>query len=383
MSKIRIMIADDVEETRKVIKKILSIEKNSIEVVGEVSNGEDAFKMVPKLKPDVILMDINMPKMNGLEATEKITQNYPNIIVIIMSVQGESEYLKGAMFSGAKEYIIKPFNYNDLTQTIKVTFEKYKDMLVKQKQEEKKNAKIVTFYSSKGGVGKTLLSLNSGISLSNKYKKKTLLIDMDLQYGDISIMLNKHTGMNIVDLIDQGKWDTYESIEPYLYKHNNNLDVLLAPKNPDSSEYIGKEIVEKIINSLRTYYDVIIIDTGVNFSDLTLYILDISDVILFVSYMEIVSLKNTKIGLGIMNTINYDDQKVKLVINGLTNKYGINKKDLQEAFKDSIFSMIPEDLKNSRLSINRGIPICENPKNKNNKIVKAINEMCKKLIDLR
>jgi pilus assembly protein CpaE len=108
MNKIRVLIADDIEETRNVIKKILNLDKENIEVVGEADNGEEVFKIIPKVKPDVVLMDINMPVLNGLEATEKITMEYPSVMVIIMSVQAESEYLKKAMFHGAKEYIIKP-----------------------------------------------------------------------------------------------------------------------------------------------------------------------------------------------------------------------------------------------------------------------------------
>lgn len=94
MNKIKVLIADDIEETRNVIKKILKLDKENIEVVGEADNGEEVFKIIPKVKPDVVLMDINMPVLNGLEATEKITTEYPSVMVIIMSVQAESEYLK-------------------------------------------------------------------------------------------------------------------------------------------------------------------------------------------------------------------------------------------------------------------------------------------------
>ena len=123
MSKIKIIIADDIEETRNVIKKILNLENEFFEIVGEACNGEEVLKLIPMVKPDIILMDINMPVLNGLEATEKITNLFPAVTVIIMSVQAESEYLKKAMFHGAKEYIIKPFNYEVLVNTITNTYE--------------------------------------------------------------------------------------------------------------------------------------------------------------------------------------------------------------------------------------------------------------------
>ena len=94
---IRILVADDSDVTRNAIIKITNMVDN-FEVIGEARNGEEAIKKTKKLKPDIVLMDINMPIINGLKATEEISKEFPNVIVIIMSVQGGTEYLKKAMF---------------------------------------------------------------------------------------------------------------------------------------------------------------------------------------------------------------------------------------------------------------------------------------------
>lgn len=382
MNKIKILIADDIEETRNVIRKMLSIEKGLIEIVGEASNGKEVIDQIASCKPDVVLMDINMPIMNGLEATEEITKSFHGVIVIIMSVQAESQYLKRAMFSGAKEYIIKPFNYEVLVDTIKVTYDKYKALNKSKTIDVKKerDTKIISFYSSKGGVGKSVLSINSAIILSEVFNKKTLLIDLDLQFGDVSMLINKHEEKTIIDIVDDGQLDNYENIKEYLYKYNDRLDILFAPKSPESAEYIGKDIIEKIMLNCKQHYDVIIVDTGVNFNETTLYILDESNIILFATSMEIASLKNAKLGLGVMNSLSYDKNKVKIIINSVNTKYGINIKDIKTVFKEEIFQMIPEDIKNVRLSINKGVPFCDNNKNNNLKITKAIKNLCKQLI---
>jgi pilus assembly protein CpaE len=382
MSKIKILIADDIEETRKVIKKLFSIDTNAFEVVGEAGNGEEVLKLIPTVKPDVILMDINMPILNGLETTEKITNEFPLIIVIIMSVQAESEYLKKAMFYGAKEYIIKPFSYDNLIDTIKITYEKYKDRQVNlaTKEQRRADGKIVTFFSSKGGVGKSVLALNTSIALSKEGRKRILLIDMDLQFGDISILVNQYNSKTILDAIDEGQIEGYENFKPYLYKYNENLDMLFAPGKPEASEYIVKETIEKIINTVRNNYDFILIDTGVNYNDNTLYILDISEKILVVSTMEIVALKNTKLGLKVMQSLGYDNSKVKLVINRFNTSYGIVKKDVEDVFKDNIFVMVPEEEKTVSMSVNKGEPFCNDNKYYKLKIGKAIKTICEELI---
>lgn len=381
MSKIKILIADDIEETRNVIRKILTMETDLFEVVGEAGNGEEVLKLIPRINPDVVLMDINMPILNGLEATEKISDEYPNVIVIIMSVQAENEYLKKAMFHGAKEYIIKPFNYDTLVKTIQTTYEKYKERFIKSvaKEEQTKNAKVITFFSSKGGVGKSVLSLNSAIALSREKNKKTLLVDMDLQFGDISMLVNQYSQKTILDVIDDGQIDSYENIKPYLYKYNENLDMLFAPRKPEAAEFIGKESIENIVKIIQKNYEVIIFDTGINFNDSTLYILDLAEIILFVSTMEIVSLKNSKLGFGVMKSLGYEKDKVKLIVNRFNSSYGISKTEVEDAFKDNTIIMIPEDEKTVCTSVNKGHPFCDDAKNRKFKIVKSLVTMCNDL----
>lgn len=383
MNKIKVLIADDVEETRKVIKKLLSLEEEHIEVVGEANNGEEVLKLIQRVKPDIVLMDINMPVLNGLEATERITMEYPSVMVIIMSVQAENEYLKKAMFHGAKEYIIKPFNYDTLVGTIIATYEKYKEIQVKFKGtniDKVRNSKVIAFFSSKGGVGKSVLSLNTAVLLSKDENKKVLLIDMDFQFGDISMMVNQHNKKTILDVIEDGQIDSYENIKPYLFKYKDNFDILFAPEKPEASEYITKEIVEKIMKALKNQYDVIIVDTGINFNDSTLYVLDMAEKISMISTIEIVALKNTKLGLKVMESLGYEKDKVKLVINRFNPNYGISKKEVEEAFEDGIVAFIPEDEKPVIISINKGMPLCEDKKYYKIKVGKAIEEMCKELI---
>ena len=120
--KIRVLVVDDVTETRDNTRRLLSFAED-IQIVGEAANGEQALKKVEQLTPDIILMDVNMPIMDGITATEKISLNYPKAAVIIISVQGEPEYLKKAMKAGAREYLVKPFDTDELSNTIRRTYQ--------------------------------------------------------------------------------------------------------------------------------------------------------------------------------------------------------------------------------------------------------------------
>ncbi|MCX7903854.1 MAG: response regulator [Caloramator sp.] len=370
---IRILIADDIKETREVIRKILDME-DTFQVVGEAQDGAEVLKLIPKVKPDVILMDINMPIINGLEATERITREYPNIIVIIMSVQGESEYLRKAMFYGAKEYIIKPFNFEQLIETVKATYDRYKDL--NKTVTKEKDAKIITLFSTKGGVGKTTLATNLAVLFSQS--KKVLLLDLDLQFGDVAVLINGLNYKTIMDAINDDL-ESFSSIRQYLYSFNENLDVLFAPKSPEEAEFISKESIEKLLKALKKHYDLLVIDTGVNFSDNTLFVLDSADYIFFISNMDIASLKNAKMGLNVMKSLGYDAKKVKLIINRFNTKYGVTLRDIEETFKENFFKAVEDDEEAVIISINKGQPIAANPKYKKSKILKSLEDITKSI----
>lgn len=382
MNKINIIIADDIEETRNVIKKILNFESEFFNVVGEAGNGQEVLELIPKVTPDIVLMDINMPVLNGLETTDRITNEFPNVIVIIMSVQGESEYLKKAMLNGAKEYIIKPLNYDELVLTIKSTYEKYKKKLeaANTKKEKSYDAKIITCFSSKGGVGKSVIAVNSAILSSKEKNKKTLLIDLDLQFGDISMLVNQYNKKTILHIIEDNENESYENIKPYLYSYNDKLDILFAPGKPEAAEYITKDNIENLIKLLKIHYEIIIIDTGINFNDYTLFALDKAEIIYYVSTMEITSLKNTKLGLGVMQSLGYDKNKVKLIVNKFNTSFGISKKDVEDTFSDNTIFLVPDDEKNMSLSVNKGTPLCDLPKYNKLKIIKAFEYLCEKTV---
>ncbi len=115
---IRVMIVDDVPETCANISKLLSFDEE-IEVVGIANNGKEAIDLMEKARPDVLLMDINMPVMDGIEATEKISVAHSEASIIMTTVQGELDYIKKAMVAGARDYLVKPFTADQLISSIK------------------------------------------------------------------------------------------------------------------------------------------------------------------------------------------------------------------------------------------------------------------------
>src|SRR3989442_4897603 len=115
---IKVLIVDDIASTLDNLQKLLSFEPD-IQVVGTAMNGKQGIEQAKKLAPDLVLMDVNMPIMDGIQATETLAQEVPNSPVIIMSVQGERDYLRRAMQSGGRAVLVQPLRGEQLIVSLR------------------------------------------------------------------------------------------------------------------------------------------------------------------------------------------------------------------------------------------------------------------------
>jgi len=201
--KYRILIVDDVAETRENVRKLLQFETD-VDVVGVARTGREAIEISQEVEPDVILMDINMPDMDGIAATEAIRQKRPFVQVVILSVQGDQNYMRRAMLAGARDFLTKPPMGDELISAIRragtmAHQERAKGTgapavtnsgLPATPRMSASQGKIITVYSPKGGVGSTTLAVNLGIALHND-ETRSVIVDGNLQFGDVSVSFSR------------------------------------------------------------------------------------------------------------------------------------------------------------------------------------------------
>ncbi|WP_027365249.1 response regulator [Desulfotruncus alcoholivorax] len=369
MQSIRILIVDDVENTREDIKRFLYFEED-MEVVGEASSGEDAIKIAGRVKPDVILMDINLPGMDGIAASEIISVEVPEAVIVMISIQGEQEYLKKAMAAGARDYLVKPFTSTDLAETIRRAnaFSRKRHLRLVGEEERASRVekvalpgKIITLFSTKGGVGKTTLACNLAIALAGETSKKVVLVDLDLQGGDAAVILNLTGVQTIADLVKEDLDRDIFLIDTFLAPHFSGINILCAPSSPEQAETITPEHVTQIINYLKLKYDYIIIDTAPSYSEFNLNVLEVADKILVMVAQDLPTLKHVRSTIEVLGALNYTD-KIKLVLNQLRPD-GISVKELESSLGLTMTVVIPTDDKTVLQSVNKGQPFVLSQKN--------------------
>lgn len=375
---ISVLIADDAPDTRQSVRRLLNL-SIGLAVVGDASNGQEAIERVAELRPDVVLMDINMPIMDGITATEKICATHPDAIVIMMSVNGENEYLRKAMVAGAKDYLVKPFGADELVETVYRCWKREWQRRVSQARPEspleKPLGKVLTVYSPKGGVGKTTVAVNTAAALTSDRRRKVCLIDLNLYAGDVAVFLSLIPRRTISDLASEQNVDK-DTFLSYLLSHPSGIKVLPAPLRPEHAEYVVVDQVTKIVNIARELFDYVVVDTPSSFQDVVISALDVADQVLLVSTMDMASLKNTKLALQVMRQLNYSDDKFTVIINKASYDCGIKFADVQPALGRAADVFIPDEQSIAVTALNRGMPfVLDQPNGKlSRKFVELVRE---------
>ena len=369
---IRVLVVDDIPETRDHLTKLLGFESD-IDVVGSAASGREALDMAVRLHPDVVLMDINMPDMDGITATEQLSSAVPAAAVVMMSVQGEADYLRRSMLAGAREFLVKPFSSDELTASIRQVSarerEKQRRMGVtpaatsggsgKVAGRERASGLVVAVFSPKGGVGRTTVAVNLAVAAATELGQRVVIMDGSFQFGDVGVLLNLNPkSKSIADLVPEieAAGGEIESIDTFVIDHTSGVRVLLAPPTPEMAELVTASGVRKVLETLRATHDLVVVDCTAFFNDTTLAILDAADVILTMLSLEITSIKNMRLFLEVAEQLGYESGKVRLVLNRADSALGIRVADVEHSIGRKVDETIVSDGRSVVYALNRGVP---------------------------
>lgn len=365
--KIRVMIVDDIIDTRDQLEKLLFFEKD-IEVIAKASNGREAVALAKQHRPDVILMDINMPDMDGIAATEAIMTQDPSVQVIIMSVQGETDYLRRAMLAGAREFLTKPISADDLYKSIRHV---YKLAATRPRTvapsaggpasailgEAGSEGQIIAVFSPKGGVGTSSVAANLAVAIRQLTSKRVALVDANVIFGDLTVILNLRSDKTVIELAQRVDELDRDLLNDVLATHTSQIKVLLAPPDPQRGELVTSDHIRAILEAMKREFDYIVVDTPASFQDRSLAVLDMATRIVTLMTLEMHCIRNIKLFLEVADLLEYPPEKVMLVLNKASNRTGIRADDVEKNIQRKITMQIGDAAQDMTFSINQGVPL--------------------------
>jgi pilus assembly protein CpaE len=216
--------------------------------------------------------------------------------------------------------------------------------------------RVITVFSPKGGVGKSTISTGLSGAYCHGMKRNTLLIDLDLQFGDVGIMMGIDPSQTIVDLVTTtGELDP-DKLSGYVVKHASGIDVLAAPLRPEDAELVTEDRIGQLIDVAKSAYDMVVLDTPPHFDATTLAALDRSDRLVLVATMDIPTVKNCKLALQTLNLLQYPRDRIALVVNRPLGRADLRESDISRTLDIPISAVIPLD-KEIATAVNRGVPV--------------------------
>jgi pilus assembly protein CpaE len=305
--------------------------------------------------------------MDGITATELLSAQVPASAIVMMSVQGEADYLRRSMLAGAREFLVKPFSSDELTASIRQVHARERDKRVRygapaateaRAAASREPGRIVAIFSPKGGVGRTTIAVNMAVAAASEPDSSVALMDGSFQFGDVGVLLNLNPkSKSIADLVPElDAGGEPESLDTFMMTHSSGLSVLLAPPSPELAETVTPAVAKRALEVLRGRYDLVIVDCASSFSDATLAILDIADTIFTVLTLEITSIKNMRLFLEVADQLGYPDDKVQLVLNRADSALGIRVADVEHSIGRKIDHTIVSDGRSVVYALNRGVP---------------------------
>ena len=352
-----IVIVDVDAEARAELKRTLAV--GQITVVGEGDYGIDAVTVAKEHPPDVFLVSMEEPVARALQTVELLGTASPQAAIIVYSSLAEAGAVRRAMVAGARDYLMKPLKPEDVSRAIYGILdqdERKRLNVGDDSSEPVARGTVFTVFGAKGGIGKTTIATNLATALVRLTDANVVLVDMDTRFGDVAIMMDIAVETSIADMGRRMEELDRESIKDYLVQHHTGVSILPAPLHPTEWRNVTPQHIEKIIDLLAQGHDYVVIDTPGTFNELIATTLELANVILLITSMDIASIKDTALALEMLRAADVSEDKVKLTINHCTSSNSLREEDVERVLEYGVTWRIPHDY-HVASSTQLGIPI--------------------------
>ena len=361
---IRVLAVDDSVTIRETLAVLVAAQPD-MELIGTAASGHEAVRRAAELQPDIVLMDIHMPDLDGIQATWLVSSHAPHGAVIMVTSEERIDFLQKAMTAGAQGYVLKPFgNGTQLFQTIRDVHGRSSARRLQAGGGVPMDASLrpsigkrVAVLGAKGGVGATTVAVNVALVLSDHKPGSVVLVDADLRAGDTTIYLDMTPQYTILDLVPHIDALDARLIDQVMGKYRGGLHVLARPAYPEQAEVLTADHVRSILGSLAQMYETVVIDAAMTYDDRMLAVLDLADLYVLIVTPHLGTLRSARHFLHVARTLGYPDDRICFVLNRASNLAGLSSDDIANVLGSRTMLQVPTAGPELTQAVNEGRPV--------------------------
>ncbi len=334
------------------------------------SFSDEQVRPLRQLRPDLVVLDIAESPELGIKLAQFLSESSPGIRFIAAGPLLQPEHLLVAMRAGVTDYLTKPVT----SDAFRAALGRVRHMLGGGgKDGPKLPGKLYTFYSPKGGAGTTTTATNFAVVLHRLTGKKTLLVDLDLELGEIALLLGVQPRFNFVDMVQNFHRMDPDLLASYIERHSSGVHLLSAPYHPEKAEVVSGEEIRRILQFLRKHYDYVVVDTAKSFAPATLAALEQAELAFIITNVDLASLRNLQRALPLLKRmLGRGESHIRLVVNRYHPENDISLDDVQQTLGIPVYRTLCNDYEGVSRSISTGTPIVLNGNSKFSREMKML-----------
>jgi pilus assembly protein CpaE len=339
-----VLIIDQDPQARFEVKQL--VRQAQLGFAGEAGFGTEGVSLASEAKADVIFCGVGRPPDRALQTIGALLDALPETPVIAYARQEDVEVVRQTMLAGARDFLVVPTEVDRLLNSVRSVLESEERKRLRLSGQAKAigpKGLIVAVFGAKGGVGKTTVATNLGVALASGLGQSTVLLDADDSFGDVAAMLDMRPDRSVVDLIRELDKVERATVTDYLVRHPSGLWILPAPRDSLLWRSITPEQYRRVVEVVARRFDIVLIDSAAVLSDLSLMVLEQSNVVLWVTSTDFSSINNSLLGLEALQKMNYPESRVRLLLNVTNSDDGVRPAKIEEVLKRQFFWTVPYD----------------------------------------
>ena len=301
----------------------------------------------------VVVLGPNLDLDEAIKVCESMRYTRPSTSVVLVRKEIETDTLYRAMQSGCRD-VVRAEDGPAISAAVARAQQLWQALHGESSSAQ--HGHIITVFAPKGGVGKTTTAVNLALALADRGARKVCLVDLDLAFGDVAITMQLFPSHTIEEAIGSEEAMDYGMVESLLTRHEHSLMVLAAPNLPDARDRVTATLVSRMMRTLRSEFDYVVVDTAPNFDEQTLQALDETDDCVIIATLDVPTLKNVKVALETMDLLNIAHGHRHLVLNRADEAVGLDSEKVEQILGMTITMAIPSSTEIAAAT-NAGRPI--------------------------